>query len=262
MGKNYFDSYEVTQEVIKMGIKKGNTPSRKVFLLGMLAGVFIGLAYVADMTVMQNLIGTDKGLAKFMGAAVFPVGIMLVLFVGGSLFTGNNLIFISYLDKKIKINQVIKNWVVVWLGNLAGSILIAGLAVLAGVYHSGTPITKLALDMAHHKMELGFTEAIVSGFLCNILVALGVWMALGGRDLISKLFAAWFPIMLFALSGYQHSVANMYCLSLGKMLDPNGINIVEMFTKNILPVSLGNLLAGGIFLPVIYYYLYGSNKKV
>lgn len=260
MNKNYLGPYELLEPVVQLGVKKGNTKSTKVFVLGILAGIFVGLAYVGYMTATQNLMTTDPGLGKFVGALIFPVGIMLVLFVGGSLFTGNNLITLAWLDKKISLTQVGKNWIAVWLGNLVGSVLVAYAAVLAGNF-KGKAINALVMNIAHHKVEISFTEAVISGILCNILVALGVWMTFAGKDLISKIFAAWFPIMLFALSGYQHSVANMFVLTLGKILNPQIYTLKETFIINIFPVSLGNLIAGGIIIPVIYYNLYGKDRN-
>lgn len=181
MNKNYLGPHELLEPVVQLGVKKGNTKSTKVFVLGILAGIFVGLAYVGYMTATQNLMTTDPGLGKFVGALIFPVGIMLVLFVGGSLFTGNNLITLAWLDKKISLTQVGKNWIAVWLGNLVGSVLVAYAAVLAGNF-KGKAINALVMNIAHHKVEISFTEAVISGILCNILVALGVWMTFAGKD--------------------------------------------------------------------------------
>lgn len=260
MEKNYLGPYELLEPVVQLGVKKANTKALKVFVLGIMAGMFVGLAYVGYMTATQTLMTTDPGLGKFVGALIFPVGIMLVLFVGGSLFTGNNLITLAWLDKQITLGQIAKNWIAVWLGNLVGSVLIAYSAVIAGNFH-GEAISNLAMSIAAHKVEISFAEAVISGILCNILVALGVWMTFAGKDLISKIFAAWFPIMLFALSGYQHSVANMFVLSLGKILNSEIYSLKDMFLVNLLPVSLGNLIAGGIIIPVVYYNLYGKGRK-
>lgn len=259
MSQNYLSPHELLEPVINMGIKKGNTKSIKVFLLGMLGGLFVGLAYIGYMTATQVLMVYDPGLGKFVGSLIFPVGIMLVLVVGGSLFTGNNLITLALLDNKITLYQVLKNWFFVWMGNLAGSSLIAWASVKSGNF-SGADIQNLALNIAEHKAHISLEEAIISGILCNVLVSLGVWMTFAGKDLISKLFAAWFPIMLFALSGYQHSVANMYVMSLGKIIDPNIYTLREMFFVNLFPVSLGNMVSGGIIIPIVYYYLYNKNR--
>lgn len=259
MEKSYLAPVEIVDEIIKMAVKKAKNKVINIFLLGILAGMFIALAYVGYLTATQVLMGVDKGLGKLVGASIFPVGIMLVLFVGGSLFTGNNLVSIAYFDKQIGLKTVAINWIVVWLGNLVGTLGTAFLLIKSEIFHS-KELVDLTVNIAKHKIELTATEAIISGFFCNILVALGVWMTYAGKDLISKLFAAWFPIMLFALSGYQHSVANMYILGVGKMLEPSAYNIMPVL-KNLLNVSIGNILSGGIFIPMIYYYLYKINNK-
>lgn len=259
MNNSFLAPNESIEQVIKMGIKKANTSVQKVFTLGVLAGIFIGLAYVGYMSVTQTLGNFDKGFSKFMGASVFPVGIMLVLFVGGSLFTGNNLVTVAYLDKKITLGQLAKNWIAVWLGNLAGCMLIAYIAYFAGTFDS-IHMKETAVSFAEHKAHMTFIQALFSGFLCNIIVAASVWMTLAGKDLTSKILAAWFPVMLFALSGYQHCVANMFCFSIGKILSPESFSLGEAFMNNLLPATIGNALSGGVFLPVIYYYLYGKNK--
>lgn len=259
MEKMYLAPAEIIDEIIKMAVKKAKNKFINIFLLGILAGMFIALAYVGYLTATQVLMGVDKGLGKLVGACIFPVGIMLVLFVGGSLFTGNNLVSIAYLDKQTTIKKVLLNWLVVWLGNFVGAVGTAFLLMKTETFHS-KELVDLTLNLAKHKVELTASEAIISGFFCNILVALGVWMTYAGKDLISKLFAAWFPIMLFALSGYQHSVANMYILSMGKFLDPAAYSIAAM-GKNLINVSIGNILSGGIFIPIVYYYLYKVNNK-
>ncbi|MBP6407428.1 MAG: formate/nitrite transporter family protein [Fusobacteriaceae bacterium] len=259
MEKLYLAPVEIVDEIIKMGVKKAKNKPVNIFLLGILAGMFIGLAYVGNLTATQVLGTVDKGLGKFVGACIFPVGIMLVLFVGGSLFTGNNLVTIAFLDKQIPFKKVILNWIVVWSGNLVGAVGTAFLLLNTEIYHSHE-LVAATINLAKHKAELTATEGIISGFFCNILVALGVWMTYAGKDLTSKLLASWFPVMLFALCGFQHSVANMYILSMAKMLDPSVFGYHEML-KNLLNVSIGNILSGGIFIPVIYYYLYKVNHK-
>lgn len=259
MNDNFLKPNELLEPVINLGIKKAYTKGRRTFLLGIMAGIFIGMAYIGYMTAVQNLIFRDEGLGKLVGAGIFPIGIMLVLIVGGDLFTGNNLITLAYINKKIPTFYLLKNWLLVWMGNLVGSIIIAWCSVQAGNFN-GENIQTLVINIAKHKVDLVLLEAIISGILCNILVALGVWMTLAAKDLISKLFAAWFPIMLFALSGYQHSVANMYILALGKFLDSNIYSVKDMFLINILPVSLGNIISGGILIPIVYNYLYRKNN--
>ncbi|ADO83940.1 formate/nitrite transporter family protein [Ilyobacter polytropus] len=256
MNKSFLNTVECAEAVVKLAIKKSHTKPSKVFLLGFMGGIFIGLAYVAYITVSQTLGGNfDAGFAKFMGATVFPVGIMLVLFVGGDLFTGNNLAFIGYCTKDVSLKEVLTNWISVWFGNFTGSIFVAWVAFMAGIFKSPA-MHAATVSLAEHKVHLTFTEGLFSGFLCNILVALGVWMTFSATDSIGKIFSAWFPIMMFALSGYQHIVANMFVLSIAKMIEPSIYSAGTAITHNLFPVTIGNLLSGGIFIPVIYYTLY------
>ncbi|MDN5305190.1 MAG: formate transporter [Fusobacteriaceae bacterium] len=246
-------------EVVKMGEKKSKSTLKDTFLFGVLGGIFIALGYIGYMSVVKNIIKIDKGVASLLGAGVFPVGIMLCVGIGGELFTSNNLITLAFLNKKINIQKLIKNWTIVWIGNLTGAIFIAFMAKLAGVYKS-QEMYSIAVNMAHHKIELTFIEAIASGFFCNILVSLAVWLSLSSKSLISKLFALWFPVMLFVLSGYQHVVANMYVLSIAKLLD-SSIHIQDIVLNNLLPVTIGNALSGGVFIPYIYFKIFNNKKE-
>ncbi|TDT72416.1 formate/nitrite transporter [Hypnocyclicus thermotrophus] len=246
-------------KVVKMGEKKSKSTLMNTFLFGVLGGIFIALGYIGYMSVVKNIIKIDKGIAGLLGAAVFPVGIMLCVGIGGELFTSNNLITLSFLNKKTNIKKLIKNWIIVWIGNFIGAIFIAIIAKLAGIYKS-SDMYNIAVNMAHHKLELTFIEAVASGFFCNILVSLAVWLSLSSKSLISKIFALWFPVMLFVLSGYQHVVANMYVLSIAKLLD-NSIQIQSIFLNNLFPVTIGNALSGGVFIPYIYFQIFNNKKE-
>jgi len=258
--ENMYDNYETADNVVKMGIKKANSKSINIYLLGILGGFFIGLGYMGYMTVTQTMRSRiDTGLASFLGASVFPVGIMLCIVVGGSLFTSNNLLTLALFDKKISFKNLARNWSFVWLGNFTGCIIAAILAVIAGLYKPEA-MHSVAVHMAEHKAVLKFSEAVASGFFCNVLVALGAWMAMSGKDLISKIMGVWFPVMLFVLCGFQHIVANMYVLSLGILLGAD-YTIGEMFLNNIIPVTIGNALSGGLIFPAMYYFLLVRKHK-
>ena len=258
--ENMYDNYETAGNVVKMGVKKANSKNINIFLFGILGGFFIALGYMGYMTVTQTMrTRVDTGLASFLGASVFPVGIMLCIVVGGSLFTSNNLLTLALFDKKISLKNLFRNWTLVWLGNFVGSIIAAALAIIAGLYKSEA-IHSVALHMAEHKAVLGFSQAVASGFFCNVLVALGVWMTMSAKDLVSKVIGVWFPVMLFVLCGFQHVVANMYVLSLGKMLGAH-YTLGEMFMNNIIPVTIGNALSGGLIFPAIYYFLLLKKEK-
>lgn len=243
------------------GEKKGNLGVMKMLLLGILAGMFIGFGAHADIVVMQTLGKTvDIGLAKFLGAAVFPVGLMLVIMAGAELFTGNNLMTFALMNKKITIKQLLKNWIVVYIGNFIGSILLAFLLAKSGLY-SGEAISSQAMAIATGKVGLNFTQAIIRATFCNILVVLACWLQAGSKDMVGKIFAIWFPIMLFVLSGFEHSVANMFFIPLGKFLGAE-LSWVNMWINNIIPVTIGNIVGGAFFIPFIYHYVYGTEEDI
>lgn len=251
---------EIAQATVKVGVAKANKSAINLLLLGILAGAFI--AFGAVGAIRMSALFKDPGAAKFMAAAVFPVGLMLVVMAGAELFTGNNLMTLSLMKKKITWSGLLKNWSIVYVGNLIGSLLMAWMIVESGIFGSITPtgvegksFADVALKIANGKLNLAFSAAFIRGILCNIVVVLAVWLATGAKDAIGKIFACWFPIMLFVLSGFEHSVANMFFIPVGKMMNGT-FNMVEMFTANIIPVTLGNIVGGAIIIPVIYYIIF------
>ncbi|WP_425449435.1 formate/nitrite transporter family protein [Dethiothermospora halolimnae] len=259
MDKKMLSPTEITTATINAGIKKASLSTARMLLLGIFAGMFIGFGAHADITVMQTLGSFDVGIAKFMGAAVFPVGLMLVLVAGAELFTGNNLMTMALMDKKITINKMLKNWILVYLGNFIGSILLALIIEKAGLYGQGSNIANKAIAIAEAKVGLSFGQAFLRAILCNIIVVLAVWFSSASKQVIGKIFAIWFPIMMFVLSGFEHSIANMFFISLGKLLG-GSFSWVEMWTSNLIPVTLGNILGGAVIVPVVYYIVYKENN--
>lgn len=152
-----------------------------------------------------------------------------------------------------------RNLSLVWIGNFLGSIFTAYVSAYAGIF-SPPAMEKTLVGTALSKSALSFSECIFSGFLCNLLVALGVVMAMSAVDAAGKLFACWFPIMLFVVSGYQHVVANMYIVSAGALVSPENISVIKILVSHFLPVTIGNFLSGGVFLPAFLYYLYTDKK--
>ena len=262
--KRFMTPDEITGAVVYMGVKKANLKFYQTFILGILAGSFVGLGAHGYLTVMQTLKAVEPGFAKFMGGAVFPVGLMLVILAGGELFTSNNLLTLAVADKKIGLKKMFSNWTIVYFSNFIGAILLALVLYYSGLYGSGTELNavgKIAQDTAMHKMELTFAEAFLRGIMCNVLVVLAVWMVTGAQDIVSKIFACWFPVMLFVMSGFEHSVANMYYLSLSFLIDPS-MNLFNAVVNNLIPATLGNIVGGAIIIPLAYYFaLYIPNKK-
>lgn len=236
---------------IQNGKNKASLPILKMFLLGILAGIYIGfgchvftLATASDTTAASKLIG----------AALFPVGLMLVILCGAELFTGNNLMTLALFDKQITPREMLKNWVVVYLGNFCGSVLLAFLLARSGLF-TGDALTR-AVSLAEGKASMPFMSAVIRGILCNILVVLACWFQAGSKDLTGKILAIWFPIMLFVFAGFEHSVANMTYIPLGMFLGAD-VSIAGLFA-NLIPVTIGNLIGGALFIPVIYTLVYGK----
>ncbi|WP_300394161.1 formate/nitrite transporter family protein [Fusobacterium sp.] len=256
MSKTFLNPVETTYSIIDMGITRGREKSSiKILISGFMAGMFISFASIGFL-IAQTL---DSPFSKFLGASVFPIGLMLCVFTGASLFTGNSLLSLSFLTKGITLFQLVRNLILVWTGNFLGSIFVAFVSFYSGTF-SSQGIQRVVLDACISKTNIPFIEGIFSGFLCNMLVALGIIMALSATDAIGKLFACWFPIMLFVLSGYQHVVANMYIFSIGKLLYPSYLPILKTITNYLFPVTIGNFLSGGVFLPIILYILYVDKK--
>lgn len=260
MDKKLLTPSEVAQATINGGIKKANLSILQMLLLSIFAGMFIGIGAHADITVIQTLGKIDIGFAKFMGAAIFPVGLMLVVVAGGELFTGNNLMALALIDKKITLNKMLKNWFFVYIGNFIGTIVLALILAKTGLYKADTPITAKAVGIAEAKLSLSFGQAFFRAILCNFVVVLSVWFATAAKDVTGKILAIWFTIMMFVLSGFEHSVANMFFISLGKFLGGN-FTWGQMWINNLIPVTLGNILGGAIIVPVVYYLVYVSSSK-
>ncbi|MBZ2175519.1 formate/nitrite transporter family protein [Schnuerera sp. xch1] len=253
MKKRFLAPSEVAESTIISAETKANLSTTRLLLLGIMAGIHIGYGAFAYIIVSQSLGSIDAGLAKFLGASVFPVGLMLVIFTGSELFTGNNLMTMAIMDKKITIKGLFKNWFFVYLGNFIGSILLA--YTISKTQLVNKNILDFTLNTGLAKTSLSFQATFLRGILCNILVVLGVWSSAAAQDIVSRIFAIWFPIMLFVVSGYEYSIANMFFIPFAKFM---GLSItwVDIWISNLIPVTLGNILGGGIIVPIVYYIAY------
>jgi formate/nitrite transporter len=268
---NFLSPKEVASKSSETGLSKCKLPILKMFILAILAGIYI--AFGAELFL---LVGSDStlgfGFTRFLSASVFTVGLMLVVVGGAELFTGNNLMIIAVLDKKAKWTELIRSWVVVYIGNFIGSIILALFLFWSGTWGLNNNLVGAnALKVASSKISLSFVQAFFRGVLCNWLVCLAVWLSMASKDVIGKLFAIYFPIMAFVTSGFEHSVANMFVIPYGILLkavpdvikasgktiaDFANLNYVTLFTKNLIPVTLGNILGGAVFVGVVYWYIY------
>jgi len=237
---------ETSRAIRDIGEKKANAPLFELFVFGILAGIYIAFGAAVATAVLSG--GTlDSGLAKFLAGSVFSVGLILVLIPGSELFTGNILMVIGFIYRKYSCIKVLRNWLIVYLGNLLGSIIIAWLVYKSGLLGSMenlTPIGVVAVKITDAKLALGFSEALSRGILCNMLVCLAVIMSIASRSIEGKILGIYFPIMAFVVSGYEHSVANMYFLPAGLMAKGMFLSgFVGMF-NNLIPVTIGNIIGG------------------
>lgn len=238
------------------GKNTAGTGVKDTFILALLGGVFIGFGGLAFI-VAGSSSSLDPVIGRLIGALAFPVGLMLIAFCGGQLFTGNNLLILSVLDGKIRPGEMFKNWGIVYLGNLTGAVLLAWLVFKSGLITGG--IAEKAEAVALSKAFLSPLEAFLRGIGCNMLVVLAVWMQSGARELSGKIPAVWFPIFLFVFLGFEHCVANMFYLPLGMMISPSVRFSGALM--NLFFVTLGNIAGGAGIIGCAYYSSYLKKKK-
>ena len=243
-------SKEIAKKWESIAQGKASLSIPNLLLLGILAGMFIAFGALGS-TVASDGIG--GGLGKLLGACVFPTGLMLVVMAGAELFTGNCLMAGPALNGKVKWTGVLKNWLFVYLGNMCGAFLFSWLVSQSGLMSAD--LANAAKTIAANKCALSFGQALLRGVGCNILVCGAVWMASGAQNAGGKAVLCFFPVMLFVLCGFEHSVANMYYIPLGLQLGAEGVTVNVYLLSNLLPVTLGNIL-GGAGLAIVYAAVY------
>lgn len=271
--KDCISPSEVASSIAKKVMpQKAHYSLLKMFLLAIAAGAFVAFGAHSCLTVMTGTLNISWGIAKLIGGVVFSTGLMMVVLTGAELFTGNVLMTFSLFEKKITLFELLKNWLVVYLGNFTGAIIIASLVFLTGASKNcNNALGVMSLSSATAKVNLTFIQAFTSGILCNWLVCLAVWMAACSRRIIGKIFAIFFPIMIFVASGYEHCVANMFFIPEGiftKTL-PEVVNISNIapellqnltwqgfVVNNLIPVTLGNVLGAVLFVVLLFWMAY------
>ncbi len=240
---------EELESYIDVGVNKTKKNKIKVLVLSILAGFFIALAGYASVIVSYRV--NNPSLSKALSALIFPMGLILVVLLKTELFTGNNLLVIPLLKKKIKVKDLLINWGIVYIGNLLGSIILSLLIYKSGVITSNELLTATFVSIATKKISLSFISALILGFLCNILVCIAVFLATISKSTIEKIFVIFIPIFLFIALGFEHSVANMFYLSIASLL--KNFNIIDLLLNNLLPVTLGNIIGGSLMGLILVY---------
>jgi formate/nitrite transporter len=236
----------------------------KTFYLGVLAGVYIAFGSCLAMTVggaCQGLVaGGNLGVQKLLlGLFGLPTGLMMVMTAGGELFTGNTAFMsAAVIEGKATWADLVRNWVVSYAGNLVGAVFLAYLVFASGALAAPSVATVKAISVA--KTQIPFAQAVMRGVLCNWLVVMGVWQATASKDIVSRVFAIWLPISAFVTMGFEHSVANMFFLP-SALFHGAEVTWQMIFMNNLLPVTIGNTIAGAILMAGSYALMYGKNSK-
>ncbi len=266
---------EMAKKAENIGVSKANLGPFRMFALAVLAGAFIALGAVFMTTVTAGASGVlAYGVTRLLGGFVFCLGLILVVVAGAELFTGNNLIVMAWASRKVSTGKLLRNWVIVYLGNFVGAIATAYGVYLSGQYAFGKGVVGLqALTIANAKVGLGFTQAIVLGVFCNALVCLAVWLCMGARTTVDKIMAILFPISAFVAAGFEHSIANMYFIPVALFIkggapasfwtnvgataaDFGQVTWTNFLVANLLPVTIGNIIGGALMVGLAYWFIY------
>jgi formate/nitrite transporter len=259
---------------IESGIQKSALDTLSTFMLAILAGAFIAMGAIFATTVAAGATGVPYGVVRLLTGLAFTLGLIMVVVAGAELFTGNNMLIMAFLSGKVTVGKLLRNWLLVYIGNFVGALLTAYLMFLSRQYTFGNGVTGLTmLNIGEAKTNLGFLQAVVLGMGCNALVCMAVWMCYSARSTIDKILAVVAPITAFVAVGFEHSVANMYFIPvalfvkyLGSPLYYNQIQktpadfpnltLSNFLLANLLPVTIGNIIGGTIMVGVMYWLIY------
>lgn len=260
-----------------IGKAKAKLRALPLLLLSILAGMYIAFGGVFSTVAVTGMMGhSPYGVIKVLQGLVFSLGLILVVVGGAELFTGNVLMVIPLASRKISLMDLLRNWGLVYAGNFLGSLMVAGLVILARIYtFSNGELGNTMFAIANTKLGYSFAQALALGILCNILVCLAVWLSYSARNTTDKVLAVLFPISAFIAAGFEHSVANMYLIPVAFMIrtfDPIFSSTISLSSsmpgwlaflqKNLIPVTLGNIIGGVIFVALTYFYIYQNHPDV
>lgn len=246
---------QIAERVERAGVAKARLPFLETFTLGVLAGAFIALGAML-FTLVSTDPGTGFGPARFLGGIAFSLGLVMVAIAGAELFTGNNLLVMAWVDGRIGLAELARNWAIVYLANFVGAVGMAVLVWLAdGLALGQGRVLETAAAIARAKVALGPVEAFFRGVLCNVLVCMAVWLSFAARDVAGKILAIVFPISAFVALGFEHSIANMYLIPVAIVHGVPGVGLGGLFA-NLVPVTAGNVVGGGGLVALAYWLCY------
>lgn len=256
---------QVEEKVEAVAQTKATMPLAKMFVLAMLAGAFISFGALY-FTVFLSDTTLSWGPQRVVGGLVFCLGLVLVLLCGAELFTGNSLMVCALASRKISLRGMLRNWVTVWLGNLAGALVVVAIVFFAGIYQmNGESVAATMVSIAAGKVTPDAVTLFFRGILCNIFVCLAVWIGFAGKTAVDKVVGILLPISGFVACGFEHCVANMYFLPMGAVMVANGygadvagaasLNMTGI-VYNLSVVTLGNIVGGAVLVALAYWFVY------
>jgi formate transporter FocA len=265
---------EMAVKAEQLGVKKAHLSPVSMFVLAVLAGAFIALGALFSTVVSAGAGGLPYGVGRLLVGLVFSLGLILVIVGGAELFTGNNLIVMAWASGKVSTRLLLRNWAIVYLGNFVGALATALLVFASGQYTFGQgAVGAAALVTANAKAGLEFWPALVLGILCNALVCLAVWLSFSARTTTDRILAIVPPVAAFVAAGFEHSIANMYFIPLGLLIQAGApaafwtaigqtaesyasLSWSNFLFNNLLPVTLGNIIGGAVLVGVVYWFVY------
>ena len=266
---------EIAAKAADLGARKASMDALTILGLAVLAGAFIALGAAFSTTAVAGAAGElPYGVTRLLAGLVFCLGLILVVVAGAELFTGNNLIVMAWAERRIPLRRMMRNWALVYAGNLVGALGTVAIVFASKQYEAGEgSVGASALAIAQTKSELGLVEAIALGALCNALVCLAIWLTYSARSVTDKVLAIVFPITAFVALGFEHSVANMYFLPAGLMIRDNGsdsfweasgkspadfpdVTWGHAIVDNLIPVTIGNVIGGSLMVGLAYWAIY------
>ncbi len=273
-----FDDYsaaQIARRIEAVGLAKAGLEVVPTLTLAVLAGAFISFG---AMFYLVAITGTGLGLgpSRILGGLAFSLGLILVVVSGAELFTGNVLIVIGWAHRKVTSRALLRNWGLVYIGNLAGAIAMVVLAYWSGFMDMGDgAVGATAIKIAAGKVDLPFGVAFIRGLLANALVCLAMWMCSACRNVTGKILSIVFPITAFVALGFEHSIANMYFIPAGILAAadpalaqaagvavPGASNLgLGGLLGNLIPVTLGNIVGGGVFVALSYFLVYLHGRE-
>ena len=275
---NHLKPAETLEVIMKASETKASMPLGKMIIFGIFAGVYIAFAGAGANMGSFNLLADPEtfGLGKILSGTIFSAGLMLVVLGGAELFTGNTTMTAAVIDRRIKLSSMLKNWIIVYICNFIGGVLVAFMVYYTGAFNTGEGMLgAVTVKIAAGKVNMPFGAALVSGIMCNWLVCMAVWLSSGAQTTVGKILSIFFPIWLFVTAGFEHSVANMFFIPAGIFASGSevftalsgigsdalsNLTWTGMMINNLLPVTIGNIIGGAICVASGYYVTLKSDK--